>query len=501
VFQKILIANRGEIALRVLRTCREMGVKTVAVYSEPDRTALHVRLADQAVCIGPAAPRESYLNIPRVIDAARQSGAQAIHPGYGFLSEREAFSAACEEAGLVFIGPPPSAIRAMGDKISARKRMIAAGVPVVPGIAEPLADVAVAEQEAARIGYPVMLKASAGGGGKGIRIVERREELKGAFVTASGEALSAFGDGRLYLEKYLVAPRHIEVQVLADAHGNCVHFGERECSIQRRHQKLIEETPSVVIDPAMRARMGAVAVQAAQSIGYRNAGTIEMLWSQGEFYFLEMNTRLQVEHAITEMVCGVDLVREQIRIAAGEPLGYGQDAVQRHGHSIEVRINAEDPEHGFVPSTGTIQNLRLPGGPWVRVDSAVYRGMKVGLDYDSMLAKVIVWGHDRPQAIARMERALMELHVGGVRTGAPLALRVLRSKEFQRGETDTRFLERVALPPASDRFVEVAAIATAVHKHLAGQRRGLGGDGAEARGDAMPAWLLMGRRDGMRRWS
>jgi len=473
MFQRILIANRGEIALRVIRTAREMGIETVAVYSDFDRRALHTRMAHRAMPLGGSLPRESYLDMAKVIRAAKDSGAQAIHPGYGFLSENAEFAQKVVDSGLVWIGPPASAIRAMGDKITSRRNMKAAGVPVVPGLTDPVADVAEALAAAKTIGYPIAIKAAAGGGGKGIRIVRNEKEMAGAFRTASGEAVASFGDGRLYLERYLEEPRHIEVQLMFDKHGNGVHFGERECSIQRRHQKLIEEAPSVVVTPELRAKMGAIAVQAGRAVGYQNAGTVEFLWSKGEFYFLEMNTRLQVEHPVTEMVYGVDLVREQLRVAAGEKLAFEQKDIEPKGWSIEVRINAEDPFNNFVPSTGIIKNLRAPGGPGVRMDAALYRGMEVGLNYDPMLAKLIVWGPDRKIAIERMVRSLQELNVGGVRTGAPAALMVLEDERFRKGDFDTHFLSTMDLSsPRTGHDALVAAVA-AIHRHLLSRRRAL----------------------------
>jgi len=482
MFDRILVANRGEIALRILRTAREMGIDTVAVYSEFDRRALHVRMAHQAIALGGELPSQSYLVAEKIIDAAKRSGAQAIHPGYGFLAENAKFAAAVTEAGIAWIGPPPGAIEVMGDKITSRRAMQEAGVPLVPGLTDAVADVAEAIEASEGIGYPVAIKAAAGGGGKGIRIVREPSEMESAFRTASGEAVSAFGDGRLYIERYLDQPRHIEVQVLFDAHGDAVHFGERECSIQRRHQKLIEECPSVIIDEVVRAKMGEVALQAGHAVNYEGAGTVEFLWSGGEFFFLEMNTRLQVEHPVTEMVTGVDLVREQLRVAAGEPLGYGQDAIKMHGHSIEVRINAEDTTAGFVPSVGTVKNLRMPGGAGVRVDSCLYRGMEVGLAYDPMLAKVIVHAHDRATAIRRMRRVLEELNVSGVRISAPAALAVLEEEAFQKGEFDTHFLEGLDLskPRGSEERL-VAAVAALYRRHRAADRA-LAGSGETRRG-------------------
>jgi acetyl-CoA carboxylase biotin carboxylase subunit len=472
MFDRILIANRGEIALRVIRTAREMGIECVAVYSEPDARALHTRMAHVAVPLGGRTPAESYLDQDKIIDAALRTGAKAIHPGYGFLSERAGFARRVQEAGLVWIGPPASAIEAMGDKIDSRRAMVKAGVPCVPGLTDPVDDPAAASRAAHEIGFPICIKASAGGGGKGIRVVREPGDLGSAFRAASSEALASFGDGRMYLEKFLDEPRHVEVQVLGDRHGDVLHLGERECSVQRRHQKLIEECPSPVVDGATRARMGAAAVAAARAVGYHSAGTVEFLWSRGEFYFLEMNTRLQVEHPVTEMITGIDLVREQIRIAAGEHLGYGQDDVRPRGHSIEVRVNAENPFQGFLPSTGTISNLRIPGGPWTRLDSAMYRGMEVGLAYDPMLAKLIVWAPDRAQAIARMVRAIQETNVGGVHTGLPAALQVLLHPAFARGEFDTHFLEGLTIQ-SPEQYSDLVAVAAAIHRHRLARRRAL----------------------------
>jgi acetyl-CoA carboxylase biotin carboxylase subunit len=488
MFRRILIANRGEIALRVLRTAREMGLETVAVFSDPDRHALHVRQADLAVPLGGRLPSESYLDQGKLLKAAEESGAEAIHPGYGFLSENASFARRVLEAGLVWIGPPPRAIEVMGDKIESRRAMQAAGVPVVPGLCDPLADAQAACRDAEGIGYPIALKAAAGGGGKGIRIVRSSKEMAGAFRAASGEAMSAFGDGRLYLERYLDRPRHVEIQVLFDSLGGAVHLGERECSIQRRHQKLIEECPSVVVDAALRERMGAAALAAGRAVDYVGAGTVEFLWSAGDFHFLEMNTRLQVEHPVTEMVTGLDLVREQIRVAAGEPLGYGQEAVEMRGHAIEVRLNAEDVRSGYLPSTGVIGDLRLPSGPWVRVDSALHPGLVVGLEYDPMLAKLVVWGIDRPTAIARMRRALGELSIGGVRTSAPAAMAVLEHPAFAAGDFDTHFLEGLDLAGGGAQDSRRAALAAALFRHARARRRGLEPSQSDRR-----AWVELDR--------
>lgn len=495
-FKKLLIANRGEIALRVIRSCREMGISTVAVYSEADRTAQHVRMAKEAYFIGPSPARESYLRIDRLIEAAKKAGADAIHPGYGFLSENSEFAKACADNKIAFVGPLPKTMSAVGDKIEAKRAAKAANVPIVPGLIDPIADPAAAAEEAKKIGYPVVLKAAAGGGGRGIRVVRDAKEFDSAFRTASGEAKAAFGDGRLYMEKYLDKPRHIEVQIIADGHGNTVALAERECSIQRRHQKLIEETPSPVIDEKMRKELQGHAVRIAKQVGYINAGTVEFLYANGQVYFIEVNARLQVEHPISEMVTGVDLVREQIRVAQGEKLSFRQDQTLPRGHSMEVRVNAEDPSKSFMPSTGTIGNLRFPGGPWTRIDSALYRGQVVTPFYDSMLAKVIVWASDRESAIVRMERALREFYVGGVRTSVPYALRILADPEFREGKFDTHFLERfkpTASDPASE---EAAAIVSSVHRHLRRRRRSLKIGGKE--GSSASPWLLQSRMDRLR---
>ncbi len=477
-FRKILVANRGEIAVRILRSCRDLGIETVAIYSEADRNSLHVRYANEARLIGPPAPADSYLRIDRILEIAKETGAEAIHPGFGFLAENADFARAVTEAGFAFIGPPPESMEVMGDKLASRAAMVTAGVAVVPGTTDPLADADEARKVAEEVGYPVMLKASAGGGGKGIRVVRSADEIESAFNTASGESLSAFGDGRMYIEKFLERPRHVEVQVLGDQYGKVIHVGERECSIQRRHQKLIEEAPCTVVDDETRANMGAMAVAAAKAVDYVSAGTVEFLWSNGEYYFLEMNTRIQVEHAITEEVYGVDLIAWMIRIAAGEKLTLPDNMTPR-GHAFEVRLNAEDPEQGFIPSLGTIQDLRLPGGPGVRVDSAMYRGMEVTPYYDSMLAKLITYGSSREQARRRMLRVLQELFVGGVKTSASLALQILQTPEFIAGDYDTGFLEawRESNPETSreveDDFEEVAALVAALHRHHSANQKAL----------------------------
>jgi len=488
MFRRILIANRGEIALRIIRTAREMGIECVAVYSDLDRRALHTRMAHVAIGLGGGLPADTYLSQERILQAAISSGCEAIHPGYGFLSENAEFARRVCDAGLVWIGPPPDAIATMGDKVECRRAMTAARVPIVPGAVDPVESPAEASRQAESIGLPVALKAAAGGGGKGIRIVHDLASVESAYRVVTGEAQAAFGDGRLYIERYLDRPRHIEIQVLFDQHGNGVHFGERECSVQRRHQKLVEECPSPVVDQALRTRMGEAALAAARAVDYEGAGTVEFLYSGGEFFFLEMNTRLQVEHPVTEMVTGVDLVREQLRVAAGEPLGYELSDIDLRGHAIEVRINAEDPHNGFLPSTGVLKNIRVPGGAWVRLDSAMYAGLEVGTTYDPMLAKLIVWGADRDQAIARMTRALEELNVGGVLTSAPAALQVLQHEDFQGGNYDTHFLEALTLEPAASWEPLVAATA-AIFRHQQAVRRGLA-----PRIEGASGWLTRSRR-------
>ena len=443
MFTKVLVANRGEIALRVIRACRELGVRTVAVYSEADARAPHVREADEAVLLGPAPSRESYLKGDAIIAAALRTGAEAIHPGYGFLSEREWFARAVRDAGLVFIGPPAEAIAAMGSKTAARALAIAAGTPVVPGTTTALRDADEAVAVAERFGYPVLLKAAAGGGGKGMRVVHTRDELAPALASAQREARNAFGDDAVYVEKYIVGPRHVEIQVLGDTHGTMLHLGERECSVQRRHQKMIEEAPSVAVTPELRARMGAAAVAAATAAGYVNAGTCEFLLdAEGEFYFLEMNTRIQVEHPVTELVTGIDLVQWQLRIAAGEPLPFRQEDIVPRGWAIECRITSEDPANGFLPSTGRVQYLHVPSGPGVRWDSGIETGSEISLHYDPMLAKLIVWAPTRVEAVARMHRALLELTIEGVDTTRDFHLRVMEDEDFRTGAIEIQWLER-----------------------------------------------------------
>ena len=442
MFDKVLIANRGEIAVRIIRACRELGIATVAVYSEADAESRHVTFADEAVCIGPPPAIKSYLQMDALITAAKTRGAQAIHPGYGFLAENERFSALCREEGITFIGPAPESIALMGDKAAARATMTAAGVPVTPGSDGIVADVAAAERVAAEIGLPLMVKAAGGGGGKGIRIVRDADALAAAVRQAQNEAEAAFGNPAVYLERYIEEPRHVEIQVLADAHGHVVHLGERDCSIQRRHQKLIEEAPSPAVDPETRAAMGAAAVEAARAAGYQGAGTVEFLFDgEGRFYFMEMNTRVQVEHPVTEMVTGIDIVKTGIAIAAGEPLPFTQDDVVVEGHAIEFRINAEDPANNFLPSPGLVDEWAPPGGPWVRVDSHVYQGYTVPQFYDSLLAKLIVWGRDRDEAIRRGRWALAQFRVGGVKTTIPFHQHVLDHPLFVAGTVSTHFID------------------------------------------------------------
>jgi acetyl-CoA carboxylase biotin carboxylase subunit len=442
MFKKVLIANRGEIALRVIRACRELGIQTVAVYSEADRESLHVRFADDDVCIGPAPARESYLRIPRLIAAAEITGADAIHPGYGFLAENAEFAETCAASNITFIGPTPEQIRVMGDKAAARKAMADVGVPIIPGTPGPVEDVEEALGLAREIGFPVIIKAAAGGGGKGMRVAKDDDDFARSFQLARSEALSAFGSGDVYVEKYLARPRHIEFQIMGDKHGNTIHLGERDCSVQRRHQKLIEEAPSPIMTPELRERMGEAAVRGAKSIRYVGAGTVEMLYNEdGSFYFMEMNTRIQVEHPVTEMLTGIDLVKEQIRVAAGEKLSV-KELPPLRGHVIECRVNAEDPARNFQPSPGRIDVFHPPGGPGVRLDTHVYAGYTVPPFYDSLIAKLVVQGRDRQEAIRRMHMALESFIIEGVTTTIPFLGRVMMHKKFQAGDVDTKFLER-----------------------------------------------------------
>ena len=443
MIKKVLVANRGEIAVRIIRACREMGIETVAVYSQADEEALHTQLADEAICIGPASSSESYLNMEQIISATLVSGADAIHPGFGFLSENSKFVELCEKCNITFIGPSSEVIRKMGNKAQARSTMIEAGVPVIPGSKEAVRDVSRGAEIAEEIGYPVMIKAALGGGGKGMRVAETRETFAASFQTAQKEAQMAFGDGTMYLERFVRNPRHIEFQILADCYGNVIHLGERDCSIQRNHQKMIEESPSVVIDEELRSRMGQAAVQAAKAAGYTNAGTIEFLLERdGQFYFMEMNTRIQVEHPVTEWVTGIDLIQEQIRIASGLPLSYRQEDIKLSGHAIECRINAENPDKNFRPSPGTITDLYLPGGKGVRIDTAIYSGYTVPAYYDSMLAKLIVHADTREQAISKMRTALGEVIIEGIDTNIDYQYEIMNHPDYQSGKIDIEFISK-----------------------------------------------------------
>jgi len=503
MFRKILIANRGEIAIRIIRTCRELGIRSVAIYSEADVESLHVRMADEAVCVGPAASAQSYLKIQTIVSAAQEVNAEAIHPGYGFLAESAEFARAVNAAGLVFIGPSPEAMEIMGSKTSARRAAIEAGVSIVPGTVEPLASVDEASATAQKFGYPVMLKAAAGGGGKGMRFVAESSELRSAFETAQTEAAAAFGDSSLYLEKAVERPRHIEIQIFGDTHGNLVHLGERECSIQRRHQKVIEECPSPINDPDLRRRMGGAAVKIGRAVNYTGAGTVEFLFSDTthEFYFLEMNTRLQVEHPVTELVTGRDLVREQFRVATGEPLSFTQEEIDLQGHAIECRIYAEDPANNFFPSPGTITHLREPAGPGVRIDSGVTRLSEVSIHYDPMIAKLAVWGRTREEAIDRLKRALAEYEVSGITTTLSFFREVVTDEEFISGRLDTgfitRFNERRASQDVETNQVEsdLATIAAALSYALQRQQT------ATVQTSVVKSrWKMAGRPAGLRSW-
>lgn len=508
MFKKILIANRGEIAVRVMRACRELGIPSVAVFSEVDRAALHVLMADEAYSIGAAPAAESYLNIGKILEVAKRCGADAIHPGYGFLSENARFAQACAAAGIKFIGPSAAAMEMMGSKTRARQEMEKAGVPFVPGTSRALESAQQAREVAAKIGYPVMLKAAAGGGGKGMRLVHSAPELQAALEAAQSEAQRAFGDGEVYLEKAILTPRHIEMQVLADERGNTVYLGERECSIQRRHQKVLEEAPSSLVDAEMRRRMGEVAVRVARAAHYGNAGTVEFLVdAEKNFYFLEMNTRLQVEHPVTELITGLDLVHLQIGIAAGEKLPFAQEDVVIRGHAIECRIYAEDADDNFFPSPGKIESLQTPAGPGIRLDSGVYAGWTVPLDYDPLLAKLIGYGPDRRQAIARLARALPEYFVAGIKTNLGLFRRILTDENFQSGKIDTGFLDRLlqvksdsSRSAARERTASIAAIAAAVFTCLDSASKA-GGNGTVSSGDAIgPAsssWKTAARTEGL----
>jgi acetyl-CoA carboxylase, biotin carboxylase subunit len=503
LFKKILIANRGEIAVRIIRACRDLHIAPVAVYSEADAGALHVRLADEAVCVGPAPSNQSYLDIEAIIAAAKETNAEAIHPGYGFLAENPEFARAVAAAGLTFIGPEASAMEVMGSKTSARKAGVSAGVAVVPGTVEALTSYADASATAEKFGYPVMLKASAGGGGKGMRLVTTPAELRSAFETAQSEAAGAFGDSALYLEKAIERPRHIEIQIFADTQGNVVHLGERECSIQRRHQKVVEECPSPINDPSLRERMGESAVKIARAVNYTGAGTIEFLVADAtrDFYFLEMNTRLQVEHPVTELVTGIDLVREQITVAAGARLSFSQADVSWRGHAIECRVYAEDPENNFFPSPGRITNLQTPAGPGIRDDSGVDASSEVSIHYDPMISKLAAWGRDRGEAIDRLRRALDEYHIGGIKTTLPFFRQIVSDAEFVAGKLDTGFIERfqdrlrreqAARSESLTELQDLALIAAALH-YIQVQRAGRNHSDEAVQN----RWKMIGRATGL----
>ncbi|MGH9864112.1 MAG: acetyl-CoA carboxylase biotin carboxylase subunit [Candidatus Acidiferrales bacterium] len=507
MFTKILIANRGEIAVRILRACREMSIPTVVVFSEADRASLHVRMADEAYPIGPAPSRESYLVIDKILAVARASGCDALHPGYGFLAENPDLARACTAAGVTFIGPSPEAMERLGSKTAARQLAREANVPTVPGTLHPIEKIDDAAEIARQIGFPVVLKAVAGGGGKGMRLVEREGELASAWRDASSEATNAFGDNRMYLEKFLVHPRHIEIQIIGDHHGHMIHLGERECSVQRRYQKVIEEAPSPIMTPELRRAMGEAAVKLARAGGYTNAGTLEFLVdAKQNFYFLEMNTRLQVEHPVTEMVTSCDLVKLQVRVAAGEPLPLAQENVELRGHAVECRIYAEDPDNNFFPSPGTILARSVPSGPGIRLDDGVYAGWTVPTDYDPMLGKLIAWGNDRDEAIARMQRALDEYYVGGIKTNVGLFRRILAEPEFVLGEIHTKWLDEFLLHPATpalltssqkskrNALAEDAAILAAATWHM---NRSVATNSAArpASSDSASRWKLASRRE------
>ncbi len=502
MFNKVLIANRGEIAVRVIRACREMGIHTVAVYSEVDRKSLHVRYAEEAYLLGAAPSTESYLRIDRILDAARRSGAEAIHPGYGFLAENPGFARACQESGVVFIGPPVAAMELMGSKTASRHALVEAGLPVVPGTDRDLESLAEVREIAEEIGFPVMLKASAGGGGKGLRLVFSASELESAYRDTRSEAQNAFGDPSIYLEKYLERPRHVEIQILGDHHGNLIYLGERECSLQRRHQKVVEECPSPLLDEDLRRCMGETAVRIGKVAGYANAGTVEFLMDEKRnFYFLEMNTRLQVEHPVTEMVVGIDLVKEQLRIAAGEPLRWHQEDIKLRGAALECRIYAEDPTNNFFPSPGLIRRLQVPRGPGIRSDSGVYEGWTVPLEYDPLLAKLVAWGNDRGEAIARLRRALDEYEVLGIQTNVLFFRHILDHLGFVKGRIDTGFIDRALAAglmseeepcPEAEQVAVLAAVLEATRKSLPRDH---------PRAAPRPsAWKMAGRDALLERW-
>jgi acetyl-CoA carboxylase biotin carboxylase subunit len=502
MFEKVLIANRGEIALRIIRACHELGVRTVAVFSDADSRAPHVREADEAVNIGPAPSSQSYLLGDVIIDVAKRYGAEAIHPGYGFLSEREWFARAVRDAGLVWIGPPAEAIAAMGSKTAARTLAVANGVPVVPGTTEALRDAAAARDVANQYGYPVLLKAAAGGGGKGMRVVREEKELESSLDAARREAKNAFGDDAVYVEKYIEGPRHFEIQIIADTHGNCLSLGERECSVQRRHQKMVEEAPSVAVSPEHRREMGETAVRAAKAAGYVNAGPCEFLLDKdGKFYFLEMNTRLQVEHPVTELVTGIDIVQWQLRVAAGEKLPFRQEEIVPRGWAMECRITSEDASNGFLPSAGRVSYLHLPSGPGVRWDGGIEAGSEIGLHYDPMLAKLIVWAPNRDLAIERMQRALLELTIEGVETSRDFHLRLMEDGEFRRGEIEIQWLERRIDSLSSVKPPAEAARAAAIAAALLADRdrnRSSGNRIDRSKDEPVSGWLRQSRLEGLR---
>ena len=477
MFKKVLIANRGEIAVRIIRACREMGINTVAVFSDADRNSLHVRYADEAFHLGPSSPKESYLDYNKIVNIAKKSKANAIHPGYGFLAENHHFAQLCEKSKIVFIGPSAKAIKNMGIKTLARKTMLSAGVPIIPGASDNIKNDSEFEAIASKIGFPVMLKASAGGGGKGMRLVKSKKELQSALRATRSEAKSAFGDDSVYIEKFVANPRHIEVQILADKEGNTIHLNERECSIQRRHQKVIEESPSPIVSKTMRSKMGEAAIKAAKAVGYYSAGTVEFLVDEEmNFYFLEMNTRLQVEHPVTEMVTGVDLAKEMIRIAAGLPLSISQDDIKVNGHSIECRIYAEDPENNFMPSPGKILNLRAPGGPGIRDDSGVFEGFEVSLYYDPLISKLVSWGRNRKEAIEKMRRALDEYYISGIKTTIPFHKQVMNNTHFIKGDFNTSFIDTVfeneKKETGKDAFLNIALISAGLNAYIDDMKNG-----------------------------
>lgn len=491
MFKKVLIANRGEIAVRIIRACRELGISPVAVYSEPDINALHVKYADESYCIGSAPPQQSYLNIESILNVAEKAAVDAIHPGYGFLAENANFARRCEERGFVFIGPKGDTIEKMGYKVIARKTMMEAGVPVVPGTVEPVRDDDEAFEIASKIGYPVMLKAAAGGGGKGMRLVKEEKEMRSALRAARSEALSAFGDDALYIEKYIERPRHIEIQILSDMYGNTIHLFERECSIQRRHQKVIEETPSPFINDEIRRKMGEVAVRAAKAAQYLGAGTVEFIMDKDRnFYFLEMNTRIQVEHPITEMVTGIDIVKTQIEIAAGKEIPFKQEEIRQYGWAIECRIYAEDPENNFFPSPGKIHVLKSPSGPGIRDDGGIYEGCEISVHYDPLISKLVAWGRDRKEAIERMKRALREYIIVGVKTTIPFHLWALEDEDFIAGNFDTTFIERKFKSiPREKEDTEIAGLLSAILAYMNEKPAKAGGSAVRE-----SAWKIAGRR-------